>query len=173
MFLHHGSFGWQCLDRVQRLGRGVHTDLAVGVTRSTLTRYVSSLTTFVAYFADCIQWAPVGSSAVARNMALVMSVTLTVEWCNQFHVQAFRMHSTSSLGLDNLERSDWVHHICSRWLGEEPPLQTLHGSHLQSLAEAQRPREQSLWVDRAEIHRSGKHACNFLNQSIVSDSRRY
>lgn len=166
VFLHNRSCGWHCLNWVLRLGRGVHTNLAIGVTRGTLARYVPRLTTFVADFADCIQGAPVRSGTIARNVTLVISVTLTSFLCNELHVQAFRMHSISWLGLDSRERSDLVHHICSRWLGEEPPQRNLHGSHLQNLREAQRPRDQYPWVDQAEIQHLGKHAYNLSTKEL-------
>lgn len=153
------------MNRVQRLGRGVHTDLAIGVTRDTLARYVPRLTTFVAYFADCIQGTSVGSGTVARNMALVISVTLAVLLCHKLHVQVFRMHSISSLGLDSLERSDLVHHICSRWLGEDSQ-RNLHGSHPRSLREAQKPHDQYSWVQAEILQHLGKHAYSLSTKEL-------
>lgn len=99
VFLHNRSCGWHCLNWVQRLGGSVHIDLAIGVTCGTLARYVPRLTTFVAYFANCIKGPTVGSGAVARNMALFISVMPRIFSVMKFTYKLSTCIAFHSLGL--------------------------------------------------------------------------
>lgn len=95
VLLYNLGCGWHRLTWIHWLGRSVHNDLAIGINHGTLARYVPALTTFVAYFAGCIQDATVRSGTVTRNMALIISVTLIVFLGNELHIQSCRMHSIS------------------------------------------------------------------------------